>query len=167
MKKAGIFVVLFLFSATVGMAQKYGHLNFGNLLAAMPETQAADKELDAYQKQLVAKGEKMAKDFQNEVQAYFQAAQNMAPVKAQEREQELQQKQQEILNYEQEVAQKVNQKRQQLLKPIIEKANNVIAQVAKEQGYVMVFDTSVFNAVLFAKDSEDIMVFVAAKLGLD
>lgn len=167
MKRIGILVALFLMTATMGMAQKYGHLNFGNLLSAMPETKAADNQLEAFQRQLITKGEKMAQDFQQKVMKFYEDAQTMAPVKAREMEEALQKEQQSILAYEQEVIQKVEAKRAELLNPIIEKAEKAISDVAKEQGYVMIFDTSVFNAVLFATEAEDVMVFVAAKLGLD
>jgi outer membrane protein len=167
MKKTGILIALFLMSATVGIAQNYGHLNFGTLLSAMPETKKADTQLEAYQKQLIAKGEKMAQDFQQKVVKFYEDAQTMAPVKAREMEETLQKEQQDILAYEQEVIQKVEAKREELLKPIIDKATKAIEDVCKERGYIMVFDTSVYNAVLYAGEAEDIMTFVAAKLGLD
>ena len=79
----------------------------------------------------------------------------------------MQKQQTDIQAYEQEVSQKIQEKRNELLQPIMEKAQNAINSVAKDQGYIMVFDSSVFNAILFAEESEDIMVFVAAKLGLN
>lgn len=150
----------------MGMAQKYGHLNFGNLLSAMPETKAADANLEAYQKQLVTKGEDMAANFQNKVADYVNNAQTMSPVQARETEEALEKERQSILAYEQEVIQKVNNKRAELLQPIIDKAEKAIADVAKEQGYTMIFDSSIFNALLYAGEAEDIMAFVAAKLGM-
>ncbi|MBX2875097.1 MAG: OmpH family outer membrane protein, partial [Saprospiraceae bacterium] len=50
--------------------EKYGHINFNGLVAQMSETKAADSELEAYQKQLVAAGEKMAKEFQTKLGAF-------------------------------------------------------------------------------------------------
>ncbi len=166
MKRLGILITVILMSATMGMAQKYGHLNFGNLLSAMPETKAADATLEAYQNQLVAKGEQMANDFQKKVADYVNNAETMAPVKARETEEALEKERQSILAFEQEVVQKVNAKRAELLKPIIAKAEKAIADVAKEQGYTMIFDSSIFNALLYAGEAEDVMPFVAAKLGL-
>ncbi|KAA3640713.1 MAG: OmpH family outer membrane protein [Bacteroidetes bacterium] len=166
MKRLGILITVILMSATMGMAQKYGHLNFGNLLSSMPETKAADANLESYQKQLVAKGEKMATDFQTKVNNYVNNAQTMSPVQARETEEALEKERQSILAYEQEVIQKVNNKRAELLQPIVEKAEKAIADVAKEQGYTMIFDSSIFNALLYAGEAEDVMPFVAAKLGL-
>ena len=53
-----------------------------------------------------------------------------------------------------------------MLKPIIEKAQKAIEEYAKENGYVMVFDTSVFNAVLFVDEGDNLMDVIKAKLGL-
>lgn len=169
MKKAVIIIAALVLGSTVMSAQKYGHLNFGNLISVMPETEAADSQLEAYQKQLVSKGEEMAEAFQQEYGEFVQRVQagEMPPKEQQERQQALQQKQQEILQYEQEVVQKVQEKRQELLEPIVKRAEEAIAEVAKENGYVMIFDTSSFNAVLFAEDSTDIMNAVKAKLGLE
>lgn len=168
--KQTLFLLLFLTLSVVEIsAQKYGHLNFGNLITIIPDTKAADSQLEAYQKQLVAKGEEMAKAFQADYQAFVTEVQGggLSPVKQQEKEQELQKKQSEILAYEQEVMQNVNKKRDELLKPIVEKAQNAVNEVAKEGGYLIIFDTSIFNAVLFARDSEDVLPQVKAKLGIN
>ncbi|MCB9052533.1 MAG: OmpH family outer membrane protein [Lewinellaceae bacterium] len=148
--------------------EKYGHLNYGGLISSMEETQSANSELEAYQKQLVAKGEEMAKKFQQDYQAVLKEAQggNLTPVQQQQKEKELSSRRDEILAYEQEVAQKVEAKRQELLGPIIDRAETALKEVAKENGYAMIFDTSVFNAILFAEDADDVMPLVKVKLGI-
>jgi outer membrane protein len=147
-------------------AQKYGHLNFGNLLSSLEETQAADSTLADYQDQLVAKGEEMAKEWQQKAQAFAKKAQagELPPVKQQEQQQALEEERAKILEYEQDVSKKVQQRRKELLEPIIAKVEAAIDDVAEENGYVMIFDTSVFNAILFAEESDDVMELVKAKL---
>ena len=165
-----LILVSFLFLAGTSFAQagKYGYLNFGNVVAMMPDTKAADATLEAYQKQLVAKGEEMAKAFQTDYAKLVQdvQAQSLSPKQQAEREQALQKKQQEILAYEQEVIKKVQIRREELLKPIVEKVQKAVEDVGKENGYKMIFDTSVFNAILYVKDSDDVLPLVKAKLGL-
>jgi len=156
---------LLIGAGSVG-AQKYGHLNFGNLISSLEATKAADSKLEAYQQQLVAKGETMAKEWQKKAQEFAKKAQagELPPVKQKERQEALEKERAKILEYEQEVSQKVQQKRQELLEPIIAKAENAIDAVAEENGYEMIFDTSTFNAVLFAKESDNVMELVKAKL---
>ena len=69
--------------------------------------------------------------------------------------------------YEQDITQQLNQAREELLVPIITDAEKAIADVAKANGYSMVFDTSMFNAVLFAAESVDIMNQVKERLGIE
>ena len=164
-------VSLFCLTASSTFAQaadKYGYLNFGNVIALMPDTKAADTALEAYQQQLVKKGEEMAKAFEANYAKLVQdvQAKTLSPKVQAEREQALQTEQQSILAYEQEVIQKVQIKRDELLKPIVEKVQKAIQDVGKEKGYKMIFDTSVFNAILFVKESDDVLPLVKAKLGL-
>ncbi|MCB0559472.1 MAG: OmpH family outer membrane protein [Lewinellaceae bacterium] len=169
MKKILLLFAFAAFGAVVSFAQeKYGHLNFGSLISSMEETKAADSELEAYRKQLVAKGEDMANKFQKDYEAVLKEAQagNLTPAQQKEREQELSTRRDEILAYEQEVRQKVEAKRQELLTPIINNAEAAVKDLAKEKGYAIIFDTSVYNAVLFAQDADDVMSMVKAKLGI-
>lgn len=170
MKKVFFLMALLSLGFISAQAQKkYGHLNFNGLMAQMSETKAADSQLEAYQKQLVAKGEGMAKTFQDKVAAYYKEVQDreLTPKAQEEKEAALGKERDEILKYEQEVQQKLTEKRQELLKPIVEKAQKAIEEYAKANGYAMIFDTSVFNALLFAKDSDDLMPAIKAKLGIN
>lgn len=171
MKKINVTIYIlfiFLFSSTLCTAQKSGHLNFNNILAIMPQTTIADSELEAYQKTLVQQGEEMTKLFQEEYNNFVKQAQNgdIAPLQQQEIQETLQKKQQQIVAYEQETVQRINQKREQLLTPILERVQKAIAEVALENGYELVFDTGIFNAVLYTMDSDDLMPLVKRKLGI-
>ncbi len=168
MKRVILFIALLLTGVVSTQAQKYGHLNFGALLSVMPETDAADKELEALQKQLVAKGEEMGKAFQAK---YIKALEEvksgaLSPLQQQQKQEELQKEQADIAKYEQDISQQLEDKRSALLKPIVDKARKAIDEVSKAGGYVMVFDSSVFNAILFAQPADDLMPAVKAKLGI-
>ena len=148
---------------------RYGHLNFGNLIAVMPEAIQANDSLEIMQATMVARGEAMAAQFQRDASAFIKDVQSgtLTPVQQQERQAALEKRQVEIQNFEQEIVQTMGATRNQMLEPIIARALQAIDDVAKENGYVMVFDTSVFNAVMFADESEDLMDMVKAKLGIE
>lgn len=167
MKKVVVLAVGLLLSVA-GSAQKYGHVNFGTLVSMLPETGAADTALLAYQQQLYAKGEEMAKAFQSNYEAFVKDVQSgsLTPVQQQTRQEELQKKQQEIIQYEEDMQQMAAKKREELLAPIIEKAQKAIEEIAKSNGYVMIFDTSIFNSVLFAQEADDIMPLLKTRLGI-
>lgn len=153
---------------TAATAQKYGHLNFGNMLSLMPQTKTADEQLAAFQKDLEAKGEKMAVEFKGNVAKFIAESQTgtMSPKEQQTRQDTLAKEQEAIRAYEQEVAMKVSAKREELLKPLIDMLEKAIAEVAKENGYLLIFDTSSFNAILYAKETDDVLPLVKKKLGI-
>ena len=149
-------------------AQKVGHVNTGLLLEGMAEVKSANSQLEAFQKQLVSKGQAMVQGLQTEYNAFVAEAQKgtMAPKIQQEKQAALQAKQQEIAKYEQEVQAKIGAKQEELLTPILTKVDNAIKAVGKEGGYLFIFDESVPNTILFADESLDLTSAVKAKLGM-
>ncbi|MEO1517931.1 MAG: OmpH family outer membrane protein [Bacteroidota bacterium] len=164
----GAFVLAMFAMSHTAAAQKYGHINAGNLLLEMPATKAADSKLEAYQKQLSAKFEEKVNDFRTRAGKFLQEAQSgsLSQLIIQQKQTELAKEEQELAKEEQDLLAQVQKKREELLAPILSKVDAAIKSVGKEQGYSMIFDTSVMNAVLFAEDSENVMALVKAKLGL-
>jgi outer membrane protein len=163
-----LLILCLVVTASNTVAQKAGHTNFRNLINMMPETNTANAQLNQYQNELVAKGESMAADFQKKYEAYamkIQAGQ-IAQQEQQATEVALGKERDAIVAYEADVQQKMESKRQELLKPIIEKVESAVTTVAKENGYELIFDSSVLNAVLMAEESIDVTELVKAKLGI-
>ncbi|MEL6274860.1 MAG: OmpH family outer membrane protein, partial [Bacteroidota bacterium] len=124
--------------------------------------------LQAFNDELVAKGTEMEEKLNVELEAYLKARDSgtESPIQLAAREEKLQQGRNELASFQQKAQTDLNNKRQELLGPVIEKATEAIEAVAKEGSYLLIFDTSVFNAVLFADESIDVMDKVKAKLGL-
>jgi outer membrane protein len=167
MKKLIFAFAISLFTLTA-FAQKVGHVNTGILLESMPEVKEADSKLEALQKQMMAKGEKMVKDFQAEYQAVVAEVNSgsLNPKQQQVKQQELQKKQQAIQAYEQEVQTNILKEREKLLKPILDKVDKTIQEVGKEGGFLFIFDTAIPNVILFAEEPLDLTDKVKTKLGL-
>ena len=159
-------LVLLLTASSVSTAQKYGHLNFANLLSQMPGTKAAEAQLEAFNKQLTAKGEQMVVDLKARVQEVEAQVDELAPKRLAELRAELNEARENIVAYERKMGVDVNRKRQELLGPLIAEARAAISAVAEAEGYAMIFDTSQFNTVLYGRDGDDIMPLVRAKLGM-
>ncbi len=167
--KSGLILTFFtLATFTTVFAQKYGHLNSGNLIMSIPAAQAAEKELETYRDQLVAeldkKGEKLQADALK-LQKEYDAG-TLSQVKAQEEQAALMKRGEDLRKEEIEVGNKVAKKREELLKPILDKLDAALKEVGKEGGYTMIFDTGIFNALLYVNESDDVMPLVKAKLGL-
>jgi outer membrane protein len=169
-------LVLFLVVVLVGLggvsaqaqtAQKFGHLNSGNLLTLLPEVQRADSVLAIFQNGMLAKGDTMAKGFETRVKQ-FRAdydAGKLPPIEAQKRQEELQKEQQTLQGFAQEIEQKVAILKKQLLEPVLSKVNDAIRAVGKENGYSAIFDEGT-GVMLFTVPSDDVTPLVKAKLGL-
>lgn len=147
-------------------AQKYGHLNFANLLSEMPGTAAAESELAEFNTQLVTRGEEMVAELQTAIQEVQGQVDDLTPVQLAERRTALSQQRDEIAAYEQQIQVELERKRQELLGPLIQQARDAIDTVAASNGYELVFDTSLFNTILFAEDADDLMLLVKAQLGI-
>jgi outer membrane protein len=161
-----IFLTITTFSTIT--AQKYGHLNSGNLIMSIPEAQAAEKELETYRNQLIAglekKGEALQADALKLQQEYDSGA--LSQVKAQEKQTALMKRGEDLRNEEVELGNQVAAKREELLKPILDKLDAALKEVGKEGGYTMIFDTGIFNALLYVEEGDDVLPLVKAKLGL-
>lgn len=168
--KIVIINLLFLFGISSSLsAQKYGHLNIGNLLEIMPEVALSDSLLAKFRDSLVADGQGKAAKLEEKAKAFFakRNAGELTPLQQQQQGDALQKEQEALQAYEQEAVSKVQQKRQEFLEPILKRVNEAIQTVGKENGYSMIFDTSVPNTVLFVESTDDIMPLVLKKLGVE
>lgn len=163
-------VIVGLFMTTLLFAQptKYGHLNSGNLLTMLPEVKIADAQLDAYQKNLVSKGDSMVAVFRAGYENYTKESSggNLNKIQIQEREADLQKMQSDIQAYDQQIKDLVLKKRQEVLSPILKKVDEAVHAVGKEEGYIMIFDEST-GAMMYSLPTMDVMPSVKKKLGLN
>lgn len=164
------FLFLAFFTLSMGaQAQKYGFVNTDLILATMPDVKTMEPQLQTLQTQLQKKGQQMVTNLQKAsqtAQADLEAG-KMSPVQQEAKQKELAKMQEEILAYEQSMQQQLMQKREQLLGPILEKVNNAINAVAKEQGYTMLFNGSPSSGVLlYADEAQDATAAVKSKLGI-
>jgi outer membrane protein len=163
-----LFFLFLLASGSSVIAQKYGYMNSGNVLEQMPERFKADAELEAFQAPLIAEGKNKVKALELKVEVLYKQIESgeLTQVKIQNQQQILQKEQDEIAAFELTVQEKTQKKRQELLEPILKKIQNAIDEVAKEHGYALILDSSLFNTILYAEDAEDITSLVKAKLGI-
>lgn len=171
MKKYIIYGVVFVFTLFIGneslQAQKFGYLDSSTILAEMPEVKQAESQLSTLQKQLQKKGQQKLESLQNKYQdlARQEQAGEIAPKALQEQAELLKAEELELSQYEQEMQQQIMNKREELLQPILDRVQTIIDDVAAEEGYVYVFDSST-GILLYADDALDITSKVKAKLGL-
>lgn len=163
---------LLLFAALLVPAQnisaqalKFGHLNRDEIITAMPEYDTAMKQYSAYGQELSNALELMQVEYNNKLDKYQQESKTLSDPVKQVREQELQDMLNRINTFQQSAQQKMQDKQQELLNPIVEKANKAIADVAKEGGFIYIYDSR--SLVYFdPAKSIDITAQVKTKLGI-
>ncbi len=147
---------------------KYGHMNYGNLLEQVPELKSGNTTLETYRDQLVKQGKERAAKWEKEVKDFQVKAQagEKTGLQIKQAKEKFGKEQEAIAALEQEVIQKVSSKRDEILKPILDKVDAAVKAVGKENGYSMIFDSSLYNFILSAEDSDDVTPLVKKKLGL-
>lgn len=165
--KTLIVAFLFVTVAHEAEAQKFGYINSQELISQLPEVKEANSKIETLKKQLEKKGQEMIQSLQAkyaDVQKR-QADGLLSPKEAQEEGAKLQAEEQTLVQFEQTSQEKILKKSEELLSPIQEKINNAIKEVAQDQGYTYIFDSSL-GLVLYADPGTDVSAAVKVKLGL-
>lgn len=157
----------FLLMATAAFSQstKFGYINSQELLQLMPDITKADNDLKTFAKQYQDQLETMSKEFEKKVKDYQTSEKTMTDVVKEIKQKELQDLQARIESTNQSATEKVQKRKEELYKPVLEKADKAIKAVAQEKGYDYIFDASA-GSLLYAKETENILDMVKAKLGI-
>lgn len=157
------FALLMAFNSA--QAQEVAHIDSEQLLMAMPETKAMETELKKVQQTYADEYNAQATALQAKLQKYDAEAPTQTDVKNEERRIEVEGLKQKIQKYAQTADQEIQKKRFDLLKPIVEKAQKAVSDVAKEKGVKYVLDSSPGKG-LIVFEGEDLMPSVKTKLGI-
>lgn len=158
---------VFLLFATSIQAQKFGYINTQALISDIPEVKEANANLETYKSQLQKKGQAMIQSLQTKYQDLErkQAQGEIAPKQLEAEATKLKDEEAKIGEFEQTSQQQIIAKSEQLLKPLRDKIQKAIDDVAVEKGFTYIFDASL-GIILYADDSTDVSSLVKAKLGL-
>ena len=164
--KVALVAVCIVFTANMAKAQvKIGYINFDQLVGLMPETKTIRTQLEAYNKQFLDVLTGMNNDYQTKGKAYEAQRTTMTDAIRTSKEAELTDIQKRMSDYQNNARQQVENKTNELSKPLFDKARAAITQVAKEKGYNYVINTSQTDLIV-SPAGDDMMNDVKAKLGL-
>lgn len=144
---------------------KLGHINSSDLMQIMPGREDAQNTLQKEVEELQTTLKNMQNELEQRYNDYMGKKDQMSDLIRQTKERELQDMGNRIQEFQESAQKKLQDREQEVLKPIIDKARKAIEDVAKENNYTYIFDTSV-GALLYQQDSEDILPLVKKKLGL-
>jgi outer membrane protein len=168
MKRIFILLALLLIPFGLAVAQKYAFVDTEYILNNIPNYKAAQEQLD-----------KISADWQKEVEAKYAEIDKMYKDYQAERvllaEDMRHQREESIVNKEKEVKElqknyfgqdgALFKKRQELIQPIQDDIYKAIKDLATENGYATIFDTSSGTSMIYTNPRYDISDEVLQKLG--
>jgi len=170
MKKLIVISILFFSFALVSNTNaqtksKFGHINSEELLKLMPGRDSAEIKYKDYAKSVETQFNTMKAELETKMQDYQANSATMSALIKQLKEKEITDLQSRIQEFQYSAQEDIEGKEKELLQPIIDKARKAIEDVAKENGYTYVFDTSA-GVLLYSEPSDNIMSLVKKKLGI-
>ncbi len=162
--KLTLAVVCVMFSTSL-FAQKIGRINSQEVVINMTEFKEAQTQVEALAKDLQAQAETIQVEMNNKLQEYQKGAETMTDAVRQLKEKELNDLSTRLQEFNQVAQQELQKKEQELMEPIIKKANEAISEVAKAGGYAVIMES---GAMVYFDEAQvkDISPEVKAKLGI-
>ena len=142
MKKIIIFAAMAFVSAAAFAQPKFAHVNFQELYQLMPEADQARATMTATQNEAMETYQTMIEEYQSKATQYQQKASTWTQTVRESKEKELADMQQRIAEFEQSIQQELAAQQNELMAPLVQKAQEAVSSLAKAGSYIYVFDTS-------------------------
>ncbi len=169
MNKIPVFLTLLasllILPAFAQKAPKIGHINSAELLSLMPERKVAAARMDSITKEAEKHLQEMMVEYRSEQEKFQASGPGMSELVRKDAEEKINGLATRIQSFQQQAQESLQADESKLIEPIITKAKKAIEQVAKENGYNYVLDTSV-GAVLYWEESDNLIALVKKKLQL-
>ncbi|WP_179354117.1 OmpH family outer membrane protein [Winogradskyella vidalii] len=155
--------VLFIGATSFTTAQsKIAHINKQELIKAMPAYTQAQTEIENLGKTYETEIQNSIKELDKKLKQYTAEEPTQTEEENMKRMQEVEGIKQSLGEYQQQAQKQLQEKEFNLLKPIVEKADNAIKAVANAQGFQYVVD----SGMLIVAEGKDLMADVKKQLGM-
>lgn len=143
MKKIMMIAALALIcSAATAQSPKFAHVNFQELIQLMPEMDSARVQIEASQRDANEVYQTMVEEFQTKYAQFNEKQATWTNAVRESKQNELTSIQTRIQEFEQNIQQEMSQIQNALMAPIYQKAQQVINDLGKAQGFIYVFDST-------------------------
>jgi len=142
---------------------KIGYISLDELIGVMPEAEKADGELKEYQASLAQQGQDMMKELGDKDSLFVKDSAKLSPSMREIKRNELIALYQKVQGWNQQAQDMYQQKLQEKVAPLREKAMQTVQAVAKENGYAYVLDA---NSVMVGPPGDNLIELVKKKLGI-
>lgn len=170
MTRSCLITIFFLnFGLTFVHAQRFGYIDTDYILNRMPEYKKAQEEIN----QLSASWEKEIQEMQKNIEGMYSALQAEQVLLTEEMRQErldaIQKKEKELKEYQKKVFGFEGLfflKKQELVKPVMDKVWDAVEKVSKQNNLAIVFDKASQLVMIYTDPRHDYTDFVLEELGL-
>ena len=163
MKKIVLAAVAILAGFVLQAQPKFAHVNFSELVQLMPEADQARATMAASSKEAQETLQAMQEEINNKYSQYEQKVSTWSPAIRESKEKELTDLNRRAQEFYQNIQQELQQQQEQLMAPIYQKAQEALNTLAKEGGYVYVFDR---QSALYIDDTQSTDLTPAARKAL-
>lgn len=163
--KSLVVILIVALTCTTLQAQKMAHIDTQKLIEAMPETKAAQTELERLRNSYDAELASMYKELEAKFKLYESEAGNKTEEENIKRAEELQASERKIAEYRQNAIVDLQKKEADLYSPLFDKARNAIKKVAADKGIQYVMDSTPGSG-LIVSEGEDLLPAVKKQLGI-
>jgi len=167
MKKVILLLAVVASVVSVQAQNKIGHLSVDQLIASMPETKSAQTQLENEAKSLESQMTEMQSELEKKIQSFRQNEGTMTDLTRETKYNEIQDLDRRIQEFQAKAQESLGRKQEELLIPVLEKAQKAITDVANENGFTYILDSSQSKGVVvFNENGIDVTALVKAKLGI-
>lgn len=159
---------LLLCAAPNALAQtptKLGHIDRQQLLLVLPERKDAETKMQKFAEELDKRLRAMGTEYEKTVADARGRAESLTNTEREMLMRDIQQLEQRIQDAQEKAQDDLAKQEEELLRPMVERTNKAIRDVASENNFTYIFDTST-GFVLYFDKGEDIMPLVKTKLGI-
>ncbi len=144
------------FMGNTNAQSKIAHIDTQAFIESMPSYQDAMKQIRQVEQTYQAEIDELLKEAQKKSERYKAEAPTKTDEENAMRQQEMNDMQNSIMEYNQTATRDVQKKREELMRPVLEKARNIIQETARAKGFDYVLDSTVGSGVLLA-DGYDLL----------
>ncbi len=163
MKNLFLAILMVMGTWTVSAQNKIGFISTEDLIGDMPEADSADAELKRFQAELSQTGQDMMRELTIKDSIFVSDSAKLSLSMREIKREELIGLYSKVQNWNQKAQDLYQQRAQELIGPIRNRAMDAIKAVAKESGYAYVFD---INSVIVAPPGDDLLPLVRKKMGI-
>jgi len=163
--KITLFIAILFSSLSIQAQNKVGTVDSEYILSKMPQMAAVQTRISDYGAKLDSSFNIKVKEYDAKVDAYKKAEKTMTDIVKKSKYEELANLEEDLQKFRQNGITMMQLRRSEYLKPLYKRITEVIAEVAKANGYSQIL-TITGNELAYLDSKFDITKLVMAKMGI-